>query len=115
LISTRYYIVATGAKPLDHEEREHLGDEIGTEFDGEMLTGRAKVPPGLQVLTEHGSLAFLEIKGRYRRVSRAQRGLAKICRDTGDEEGAARHLKLSRLYATAARNVRSGLEQGYDE
>jgi len=110
LISTRYYIVATGAKPVDDAEREQIGTEVGTEVDGEMLTGRAKVPPGLQVLTEHGSLAFLEIKGRYRRVSRAQKGLAKVCRDTGDEEGAARHMKLSRLYATAARNVRSGLE-----
>jgi SAM-dependent methyltransferase len=107
LISTRYYIVAAGAKPVDHEEREKIGAEIGTEVGSEMLGGRAKVPPGLQVLTEHGSLAFLEIKGRYRRVSRAQRGLAKLCRDTGDAEGAARHMKLSRLYATAARNVPS--------
>jgi ubiquinone/menaquinone biosynthesis C-methylase UbiE len=110
LVSTRYYIVATGAKPSDHEKHEKLGAEIGTEIDGEMLAGRTKVPPGLQVLTEHGSLAFLEIKGRYRRVSRAQKGLAKVCRDTGDVEGAARHMKLSRLYASAARNVRSGLE-----
>jgi SAM-dependent methyltransferase len=110
LISTRYYIVATGAKPADHAVREQIGNELGTEVDAQMLTGRAKVPPGLQVLSEHGSLAFLEIKGRYRRISRAQKGLAKVCRDTGDVEGAARHLKLSRLYATAARNVRSRLE-----
>ncbi len=110
LVSTRYYIVATGTKPVDHAKREQIGTEVGTEVDAEMLTGRTKVPPGLQVLTEHGSLAFLEIKGRYRRVSQAQKGLAKVCRDTGDKEGAARHMKLSRLYATAARNVRSGLE-----
>lgn len=110
LISTRYYIVATGSKPIGNAEREQIGTEVGVEVDGEMLKGRATVPPGLQVLTEHGSLAFLEIRGRYRNVARAQKGLAKVCRDTGDEEGAARHVKLSRLYAAAARNVRSRIE-----
>lgn len=110
LVSTRYYIVATGVKPVSVPQREGVGAEVGVEVDGQMFTGRPKVPPGLQVLTEHGSLAFLEIKGRYRRVSKAQKGLAKVCRDTGDEEGAARHLKMSRLYAAAARNVQSDLE-----
>jgi len=109
LISTRYYVVAAGRKPEQAPAGERLGAEVeGVAVDAEALGRQQKGPKGLQVLVEHATFAFMERKARFRRASRAQRAIAKVLRDTGDLAGAERYMKLSRLYGTAARNIRPG-------
>jgi len=107
-LSTRYYVLASAAKPVQVEVRETAGAGEIAPPGSEWLGPAAAPPNGLKILLERARLAGAERDMRLRRMARLEEAWARLLRRDGDRRGALRHARRARLYLEASRPMGGG-------
>jgi ubiquinone/menaquinone biosynthesis C-methylase UbiE len=103
IISAKYYVVAAGIKPARSQgEEARPSDPDGVEFSPGRPGPGSEPLNGQRTLIDNARWSRVERTMRLHQTARAEKALARLARQTGDERRAKWHEALARLYLRAA-------------